>query len=324
MNLKLYRIRTVLRYIPTSWENATQLSQSISKNRVSIFFELLFWFYFYGNDFNDYCTFKFWNKSFKQRKSYISRRRNEKLGFKLSSPRVYNIMLDKAEFNHRYNNYINRAWLDCRSATKEQVSSFIASHEYIIAKPLTDYGGHGVRKLHRDNCPSPSDFSHSNFILEECITNIPSIQCIAPGSLNTVRIVTFIDRDGNISILAALLRMGNGHSFTDNYHDGGMATPIDITTGKMMGNAFGMNLKEYATHPMSGIAFDGYFVEEFDKCLELVYEVAKCEPEARYVGWDFAITPNGIELLEGNIPPGEDITQIAAGRGLWYDVTNAI
>lgn len=26
----------------------------------------------------------------------------------------------------------------------------------------------------------------------------------------------------------------------------------------------------------------------------------------------------GIELLEGNIPPGEDITQINRDKGLWY------
>ena len=48
--------------------------------------------------------------------------------------------------------------------------------------------------------------------------------------------------------------------------------------------------------------------------LEIVYY----EPDARYVGWDLAIAQNGIELLEGNIPPGEDITQIASGCGLWY------
>lgn len=36
-------------------------------------------------------------------------------------------------------------------------------------------------------------------------------------------------------------------------------------------------------------------------------EVAYYEPDARYVGWDLAITPNGVELLEGNIPPGKTL-----------------
>ena len=61
-----------------------------------------------------------------------------------------------------------------------------------------------------------------------------------------------------------------------------------------------------------------FIIIDFDKCVSVVKEVAYYEPDARYVGWDLAITPNGVELLEGNIPPGEDITQIASGCGLWY------
>jgi hypothetical protein len=43
-----------------------------------------------------------------------------------------------------------------------------------------------------------------------------------------------------------------------------------------------------------------------------------------YVGWDFAIAKEGggVELLEGNIPPGEDITQLNSERGLWYEMLN--
>ena len=53
-------------------------------------------------------------------------------------------------------------------------------------------------------------------------------------------------------------------------------------------------------------------------------EIAYIEPGARYVGWDIALTPGGIELLEGNIPPGQDLTQIATGCGIWYKMLNWI
>lgn len=160
--------------------------------------------------------------------------------------------------------------------------------------------------------------------MEECIENIDSIKKIAPQSLNTVRIVTLIDKENKLHILAALLRMGNGSAFTDNYHDGGMACAIDTATGTLRGRAFGMNCIEYETHPISGIRFDGYCIEQFEECLKLIRRIAFEEPRARYVGWDLAITPNGIELIEGNIPPGEDITQISAGRGLWYEICEMI
>jgi hypothetical protein len=83
-----------------------------------------------------------------------------------------------------------------------------------------------------------------------------------------------------------------------------------------------MNCVSYDVHPYSKIKFDGYEIPRFKECVELIRELAFEEPEARYVGWDLAITPKGIELLEGNIPPGEDITQIATGHGMWYQMLN--
>ena len=85
-----------------------------------------------------------------------------------------------------------------------------------------------------------------------------------------------------------------------------------------------MGCIEYECHPYSQIRFDGYDIPEFKDCIKIIEEISTIEPEARYVGWDIAITPYGLELLEGNIPPGEDITQIAAGRGLWYEVNKLI
>ena len=37
-------------------------------------------------------------------------------------------------------------------------------------------------------------------------------------------------------------------------------------------------------------------------------------PEARYIGWDIAITPNGFELLEANSCPGVVAFQINGGQ----------
>jgi len=59
------------------------------------------------------------------------------------------------------------------------------------------------------------------------------LSLIAPASLNTLRFVTVIDKEQNLHIIAALLRMGNGTAITDNYHDGGMACAIDIETGRL-------------------------------------------------------------------------------------------
>lgn len=330
MTLALHKIKTVFRHLVKSWKDSEFIvKKSPDKNRLSAYFSLLYWFYFYGNDFNDYCTFRFWEKSTAQKKSYISLRRNDRLRFALSTTESHQLFLDKAAFNTRFAKYVKRRWMLAADASDSAIDEFIVKNRNVIAKPLTDFGGHGVMKISSDNQRlTPPDLYGTlrtgNYILEECIENAPAIKSIAPGSLNTVRIVTVIDRDGCLHILAAVLRMGNGTAITDNYHDGGMACAIDVSSGTLIGRAFGMGCVEYSRHPLSDIVFDGFHIGGFDKCLDLVKEIAFVEPSARYVGWDFAITPDGIDLLEGNIPPGEDITQIAAGHGLWYEINKLI
>lgn len=325
------KIKTVLKYAKASWKNSAYVvKQCTSKNRVSVYFDLIYWFVRYGNDFNDYCTFEFWNKSTEERKSYISLRRNDVLRFAFSTPRVHKLFLDKAVFNERFKNYMSRGWMTTEGKSLDELYVFTQTYPSVIAKPLEDYGGHGVFKIakDKDNWKENLDRLHRcmnegvKYIVEETIENAEYIKQIAPGALNTLRIVTVIDKCQNLHIIAALLRMGNGKAITDNYHDGGMACPIDLETGRLKSTAHGMNNFSCDVHPFSGISFEGYEIKDFSKCVELVKKIAYVEPEARYVGWDFAITPNGIELLEGNIPPGEDITQIATGKGMWYEMLN--
>lgn len=336
--MKLHKVRTVLRYCKNTWgyadfvlkqtQNVASSSLRIPRNRFYISIDLIYWFVRYGHDFNDYCTFKFWEKAPEERKSYISLRRNDMLRFAMSTPNVYKLFLDKAAFNVRFAKFVNRGWMVTEGYSIAEIDAFAQKYESIIAKPLEDYGGHGVMKLSKSNADYQSKLNTlegylkggKKYIVEETICNNEELKHIAPGSLNTIRIVTVIDKNKDLHIVACLLRMGNGTAITDNYHDGGMACPIDLDTYKMRGNAYGMNCMEYSQHPYSKITFDGYQLHNIDKCVEMVKEIAFMEQEARYVGWDFAITPNGIELLEGNIPPGEDITQIATGCGMWYEL----
>ena len=326
---KLYKVRTVLHYCRESWKNSAKIIEyAESGKRLAIYFDLIYWFVKYGNDFNDYCTFEFWNKTNEQRKSYISLRRNDVLRISFSTPDVFTTFLDKAAFNKKFNKYIHRAWLDTREHNWNEIKEFLDNNTNVIAKPLDDFGGHGIFSLNINSESFNNNLSKlktsidrgNKFILEEIIENRSDIKIFAPASLNTLRFVTVIDKNNNFHLIAALLRFGSGTGLTDNYHAGGMACPINIEQGCLTKTAFGMDCKKYNEHPFSKIKFEGYKLEDFSDCIKIIKEIAYVEPNARYVGWDLALTSNGIELLEGNIPPGEDITQIATGRGMWYDM----
>ncbi|MDE6235480.1 MAG: hypothetical protein K2M56_07005 [Muribaculaceae bacterium] len=327
--LKLYRIKTVLRYIPESWKNSATLIEFSKRGRLKSFLSLLYWYYFYGFDFIDYISFRFWELSAAERKSYISYRRNDILRFRLSDPESYELFLDKALFNERFRQYVQRDWkLLSESDPIHDLNTFMKNHPEVIVKPVADYGGRGVIKLSASS--SDEDKRHIfkdvnvRYIVEECIQNNDNLKKLAPGSLNTIRFVTLIDKTGEPDVLVSALRMGDGTSFMDNFQNGGMACAIDPLTGELRGKAYGMNCTEYESHPFSGIKFDGYKIEGFRRCLDLVKDLCQVVPSARYVGWDIAITPRGIEVIEGNIPPGEYVTQIISQRGLWDDILSRI
>ena len=327
--LKLYRIKTVLKYIPKSWKSSVMLSNLSGKNRVPSFFNLLYWYYFYGFDFIDYCSFRFWELSAAERKTYISFRRNDVLRFRLSDPESYDIFLNKARFNEKFSQYIRRDWkLLSETDPLHDLELFMARHPDVILKPVCDYGGHGVMKLSGTISDEERRKIFNNngvrYIVEECIENNENLKRLAPRSLNTIRFVTLIDKTGKLNVLISALRVGNGTSFMDNFQSDGLCCVIDPQTGKLRGNAHGMNCTEFEFHPYSGIKFDGYEIDDFRKCLDLLKEITQVVPSARYVGWDIAITPWGIEVIEGNIPPGEYVTQIISGRGLWYEILEKI
>lgn len=87
------KIKTVLKYSISSWKNSTYVvEQKPTTNRFLAWVDLIYWFVRYGHDFNDYCTFEFWEKTPEERKSYISLRRNDVLRFAFSTPRVHKLL----------------------------------------------------------------------------------------------------------------------------------------------------------------------------------------------------------------------------------------
>lgn len=327
------KIKTILKNCGRSWTNSREIKTYYGKNdfrhhRLICFMDMAYWYVRYGYDCNDYCSFKFWIKSSAERKSYISMIRNCFLGFELSSKRVYKIFLDKAAFNHRYSEFIKRGYMTTADHSWKEIEQFLDRYPKIIAKPLNDYGGRGVFLLDRANADYNQRVQQlqkivndkSNYIIEETIVNCKELAQIAPASLNTLRFVTVIDKEGQLHIVTALLRMGNGTNVTDNFLSGGVACPIDLVTGRLHSTAFGTNGFTCEEHPFSHFIFDGFKIPRYEECISLIKHLAFIESEARYVGWDLALTPDSIELLEANIPPGENITQIGYGKGLWYQM----
>ncbi len=318
MRITFNHIKAVFHTLHSASSMADKLrSSGVKKNKFILWADLVYSRLISGYDFDDYCTYRFWEKNKMERSEYLSFRENSRIALKLTPKKTFDLFLDKSKWNTRFSQYINRNWTSINGLDRATVMNFIKENEVVILKPLKDYGGVGIRKITiaDPNIEESVDYilAQEDMMMEECMENHPDLKRLAPSSLNTIRIVTVLDMKGNVHIPAALLRMGSGTSLTDNYHTGGMACPIDLRTGKLTGTATGEFNTPYLEHPYTKIQFQGYPIPRFQEIMEMARKVALEEPGARYVGWDFVVTPKGIEILEGNIPPGEHITQISSG-----------
>jgi hypothetical protein len=158
------------------------------------------------------------------------------------------------------------------------------------AAAIADYGQLRERLL-----------ANRQFLVEEFITQHPRMAALSPSSVNTLRMITFFD-GLEVHVLEGVLKMGNGAD-VDNYGQGGMYTVLD-DSGVARFPAFDKLSTTYAVHPLTGTPIVGFQVPLYDRVLATLKEVGRVVPEIPYVGWDVAIAPDGIVVIEGNYNTG--------------------
>ncbi len=289
-------------------------------NKVRLFCDFMYSYLRYGSNVENYLTFEFYRKDHKARNEYLTFKRSKSLKrmSKLAEP----VFLDKAAFNREFKNFIHRKWLDSRTVEAGAIESFIDELGAVIVKPLDSCFGRGIEKIEAEN---KAPFIHNvrngdNYIVEELLVNDEAIRQLNPSSLNTIRIVTCLDKNDGVHIVETLIRIGSTDACIDNAMGGGIACAIDLQTGVIRSDGIDLRGNTFTHHPRSGIKLKGYQIPRWDEVVALVKELALVNKNARLVGWDIAVTPSYLEVIEGNIPPGENITQAFKGRGIYNEL----
>ena len=63
----------------------------------------------------------------------------------------------------------------------------------------------------------------------------------------------------------------------------------------------GRGARFFERHPVSGVEFGEFHIPRWSEILTLAKEAAVRFLPIRAIGWDIAITPDGIKIVEGNI-----------------------
>jgi hypothetical protein len=114
------------------------------------------------------------------------------------------------------------------------------------------------------------------------------------------------------------MAMGDNH-VVDNLHAGGIAAGIDLETG-ILGPASNLGMEAelgwLARHPGSGAPICGVRLPHWDEFAAFVINAHRAFADRVLIGWDIAITPDGLVVVEANGAPDLDIMQRPFRRGL--------
>lgn len=295
-----------------SVEQAEKVSQLYGMKRGGVIISELWCLLRYGAKPVDYVRFEFYKKNHHERNRYLTTYRYRRLLKKFG---YYNeTTYGKIAEYKTFSDYIHRPWIVADKNTDPQiVKNFIAQQGVVFAKPDHGDQGKGVMKIKASDTLSIdellNDCKKDAFVVEGAIEQVPEIAAINPSSVNTVRAFTLLMKDGTTKILSVLLRVGKPGMHVDNWGSGGVCYNFDIESGVC--DRAGVDKKncQFVFHPGSNIQMTGFVLPDFEKLKLLIIELSHKVPEARYVGWDIAITSTGYELVEMNCPGGHDILQ---------------
>lgn len=143
--------------------------------------------------------------------------------------------------------------------------------------------------------------------------NHPDIADLSPGALATVRLVTAIDEQGGVEAVRALFRMGiSADSIVDNFHAGGIAAPVDLVTGELgAATDFGLapSIGWVDSHPATGARIKGRRLPQWEAVIALAQRAHAHFLDRAIIGWDIALSSDGLSIVEGNAAPDVDNIQ---------------
>lgn len=157
----------------------------------------------------------------------------------------------------------------------------------------------------------------NNDFAEEFVTQHPDLMGLSPSGLNTIRIITQLNKNNEVDLLGCRLRI-TINSSVDNLAAGNIAAPIDEKTGIVTGPGVYSDItkNDESIHPVTGVKIIGFQVPFWKETIAMIKNAALINTSNRSIGWDVAITQNGPELIEGNHDWCKLLWQLPVKKGL--------
>ena len=291
---------------------ATEQSKANNRSKLLIILDMIWCSFRYGAMFSEYTDLDFIHRTSANRDTFITTFYNFRLYEKLNKREKRSTFHNKVLFLETFSALIHRQWLDITFATDEEIMEFIKHNKLAVAKNRYGDSGKEVGVISIANMTPielRKEFNKKNYdLVEEHLTNHPSVAKLNQSSLNTLRIVTIL-RNNDVEVLYCGIRVGSKGANLDNISQGGKVAKVDVNTGSICTAYYTKRSSQFVNQSDNGNDI-GVKIPFWDEIIKLVKKAATVEPDIKYVAWDVCITAKGPEIIEGNESFGSVIMQL--------------
>lgn len=307
-----------------SWLKHPELKKShklAQRPKVIQYLDFLSSVIIHGATLEDYLLYEFYNKSNKERKTYVTGKKLHDFFDHVNNKDKTDIFINKNNFAKYFSEYLGRETfeLDLDGKNIDDAKKWLSSMDVVFAKPSKGAEGKGVTRLIIGDVENTIQYCLENKLgtIEESIVQHPEMDTLYPDAINTIRLITFIENN-EVKILGATLRIGNG-GYVDNAGSGGIFASIDINSGKLDSVAFDKTGKKLEKHPITNQTIEGFQIPFWSQVIDLCKKASLKVPDVRTVGWDVAISEKGRPILiEGNDRWSRAVWQLPKQKGLYH------
>lgn len=308
--IPLYKFKPLIcRYIDYA-RKVNSLIKQIAKEedicRLYLYFDYTWCLLRYGCLIGQYHGGRFYKMPLIVKRKSFTQRRLIRIINKYNDSNYIHVLLNKNVFNDFYKEFVHRKWLYSKDMNYHDFRELFDSCTELFVKPLDDQEGRGIYKVSTEGKIAEDvykELADKKVVIEETIVQ-HSDMVFGNASVNSARVLTVLDTKGKAYVVRAGLRVGVGEAVVDNFTAGGVLYQIDIESGRITHKGIQGNNYGVVFHPGTEICMLGYKIPNWKVAIDSVVKAAEMLPQCRFIGWDVAFTPNGIELIEANHNPG--------------------
>jgi hypothetical protein len=145
----------------------------------------------------------------------------------------------------------------------------------------------------------------ADYLVQPRLVNHPDIADLATESLIVIRVITCLDAAGAPQVTHGMLRVIG--KLERSWNDGTeYAAPIYLQTGRMgamTGDKLAGVLDWHDRHPLTGAPVSGRLLTAWPDVQAAAIKAHAAFTDRILLGWDIAVTPDGIVIVEGNAMP---------------------